>query len=471
MIVNNKRCDICGVCVSVCPVDAVSISEFAVHIDNDKCINCHKCLKACPALAITEGSSAKNKIDFESYEIGKKPFLGLKKEYDVVVVGAGPAGSVTARFAAENKASTLILERDRESGIPVRCAEGISGGGLENFIDIDDRFIASRISKARLYTPNGNHLEMRSNVRGYILERRIFDSALCDIACNKGAEMITKADVIGAERTSDGKMKVSFLHKGYKREVLCKILIGADGVESRVGRWAGIDTALELCDISTSTQYTINNIKIDSELISFYFGREVAPGGYIWIFPKSEHSANVGIGIAGSYAGEKPAQAYLNEFINRHFPEASISYTVYSGVPITKTLKQIVTDNVMLVGDAARQVNPITGGGIKQAMIAGKIAGEVAAEAVSKENYSTKILKKYPQEWDKVLGSKHRFIYKIKEKVLAAPDQRLNKIADMCKGLPPDKISLPDLFKAVVKGDPKLVSEMASAFVLSKINL
>ncbi len=465
-----NKCDICGVCASVCPVDAVTISEHKVEINNMKCIDCNKCLIVCPAMAIVRGFENNSpKEDETTIDLTLLP--NIEKEYDVIVVGAGPGGSVTARFSAENNLSTLILERDREAGIPVRCAEGISGGGLDAFINIDERFISSRIRKARLYTPDGNHLDMRSKVEGYVLERRVFDSALCDIACQKGAEMLTKADVTGIKKTSDGKMKVFFTYKGLQRYVTCKIVIGADGVESRVGRWAGIDTTLKLNDISSSTQYRINNIQLDSEMISFYFGNKIAPGGYVWVFHKSSNSANVGIGITGNFAQNKPAQDYLDEFIKIHFPEASISYTVYSGVPIANTLDKIVADNVMLVGDAARQVNPVTGGGIKQAMVAGKIAGEVAAEAILKNDYSTKILKKYSQEWERVLGSKHRFMYKIKEKVLNAPDERLNKISNICKGLPAEDISLTYLFKAVVKGDPKLVAEMATAFVLSKISI
>lgn len=394
----------------------------------------------------------------------------MKKEYDIVVVGAGPAGSVTARFAAENGASVLMLERDREPGIPVRCAEGVSGGGLEDFIKLDKKWIASEVTTARLYIPNGESLEMKTGVKGYVLDRRLFDTALCDIACQKGVVMLTKANVTGILKNSDRTVTVFYDHLGSSKEVKCRIVIGADGLESRVGRWFGLKTHLKLEDISSSVQYTINNIKVDKHIISFYFGSKYAPGGYIWIFPKSETSANVGLGVAGNFAKERRAQAYLDEFVQENFPEASISYIVYAGIPITTTLPEITADNLMLVGDAARQVNPITGGGIKQGMIAGKIAGETAAEALRKGDYSKKAFKSYPQRWEKALGSKHRFMYSIKEKILYASDERLNKIAALCKDVPQEKLSLTELFKQVIKGDPKLVAEMAKAFLVSKIS-
>ena len=108
----------------------------------------------------------------------------VKDRYDIVVIGAGPAGSVAARFAAENGASVLMLERDREPGIPVRCAEGVSHNGIAPFIDIDKRWIASQIDIAKLTSPNNESAFMHNNGVGYVLERRIFDTALCELAAN-----------------------------------------------------------------------------------------------------------------------------------------------------------------------------------------------------------------------------------------------------------------------------------------------
>ncbi|MFA5498050.1 MAG: NAD(P)/FAD-dependent oxidoreductase [Candidatus Cloacimonadia bacterium] len=394
--------------------------------------------------------------------------LSIKKEYDVVVVGAGPGGSVAARFAAESGASVLFLERDRETGIPVRCAEGVSSPGLDQFIDIDERWIANEIYSARFITPDGNTLDMKSHVKGYILERRIFDTALCDLASQKGATMLTRANVTHAKRTPDGLVEVAYTHIGTPKTVKCKIIIGADGIESRVGRWFGIKTNLSLTDVSSAIQYTINNIEIDPHRLEFHFGTNIAPGGYLWIFPKSANTANIGIGITGNFASEKPAKAYLDEFISKRFENPSINYTVFAGIPVARTLNEIVADNVMLVGDAARQVNPITGGGIKQAMIAGRLAGKLAGEAVKTGNYSTKFLSKYPSEWDKILGSKHSFIHAMKERVIYASDERLNKISRACAHIPPEKMTTLELFKQVVKGDPKLVLDMSKAFLADK---
>jgi len=257
--------------------------------------------------------------------------IKIKDKYDVVVIGAGPSGSVAARFAAENGASVLILERDREPGIPVRCAEGVSHKGIEPFIDIDKRWIASTIDEARLHAPNGKHVDMFQNGTGYVLERRIFDTELCNLACKHGATLITKADATGIIFEDNKIQGVKYTHIGEKKTVKCNIVIGADGVESRVGRWAGIKTNVRLEDIDTCVQYTMANVDIKENRCEFYFGNEKCPGGYIWIFPKSNSTANIGLGIAGHLTDKKSPKEYLDEFVQERFPNASISYTVYGG--------------------------------------------------------------------------------------------------------------------------------------------
>ena len=389
--------------------------------------------------------------------------------YNVVVIGAGPAGSVAARSAAENGASVLILERDREPGIPVRCAEGVSHNGIAPFIEIDERWIAAKITKAVLNSPDGNRALMLNNGLGYVLERRLFDTALCDLACSYGAELKTKADALDLIWDNGKIVGVTYKHFGEIKEAYCNIVIGADGVESRVGRWAGIKTALSLEDVESGFQYTMSNIDVDPEACELFFGNDLVPGGYIWIFPKSNTTANVGLALAGSRIGDKTPKEYLDDFVEKRFPNGKINYIVAGGVPTSATLNEIVKDNIMLVGDAARQVNPITGGGIVQAMIAAEIAGRIAADAVKEDKFDKKFLKKYVKEWDKKLGNNQQIIYKLKKRFLAMDDDRFNKIVDYCKNIPKDKFSLFELFKEAIKEDPKLVMQIAGAMVVSKL--
>ena len=291
----------------------------------------------------------------------------------------------------------------------------------------------------------------------------------CDLAGKYGAQLRTKADALDLIE-KDGKIVgVKYKYFGEIKEVYCNIVIGADGIESRVGRWSGINTSLNLEDVESGFQYTMSNIDVDPEACEFFFGNELVPGGYIWIFPKSATTANVGLALAGSRIKDKNAKEYLDDFVKERFPNGTINYVVAGGVPTSATLKEIVKDNIMLVGDAARQVNPITGGGIVQAMIAAKIAGDVAAEAVKSNKFDKKFLKKYVKEWDKKLGNNQQIIYKLKKRFLQMDDERFNKIVDYCKNIPKDKFSLFELFKEAIKEDPKLVMQIAGAMVVSKL--
>jgi digeranylgeranylglycerophospholipid reductase len=394
----------------------------------------------------------------------------FKDKYDIIVVGAGPAGSVAARYAAENGADVLMLERDREPGIPVRCAEGVSHAGIAQFIDIDERWISTTIEGASLHSPNGEFFEMYNNGMGYVLERRVFDRALADLACSKGAQLMMKTDVVDLLFDDNKKVcgvKLSYLGRIY--DIKAKIVIGADGVESQIGKWGGINTTLKLGDLDTCVQYTLTNINVNPKICRFYFGNDVAPGGYVWIFPKSDKIANVGIGIGGDDC--KPGKGpkyYLDKFVEKTFPNASPNYIVYGGVP-TSNGTEFVTDNLMIVGDAARQVNPITGGGIVQVMIAGRICGETAAQALKDNNFSKKYLSSYEKRWDKIMGANQKFMYSVKNIYTKMNDDKLNSIVKACKKLDPEKLTMQALFKEAIKEDPMMVAKLATSFIVSKI--
>jgi len=394
----------------------------------------------------------------------------MKDAYDVIVVGGGPAGAVAARFAAEGGASVLLIEKRQEVGDPIRCAEGVGTKDLNQYLDIETRWIAAPIKGATLYVPDGTPIKMRpkdpDQVYGYILERKIFDRALVDKAANAGVEVRTKTSATGLIKT-DGKITgVKIMHLGVEKEVSAKIVIGADGVESKVGRWAGIDTTLKLKDIEAGVQYLMTGIDIDVDNVEFFMGNHYAPGGYVWIFPKGPNRANVGIGILSSKIKDKRPIDYLNEFIEKRFPNGKIIEMNYGGIPVSGGIDKIYGDGVMLIGDAARLTDPITGGGIKHALYSGEIAGTVAAEAVKAENYSAKFLKKYQEDWEKKCGKIMALDLKLKEYYIDMTDEEANKIAKSMEGEDlTDALEIAQLVKILAKVDKKLLIKLGAAYI------
>ena len=387
----------------------------------------------------------------------------IKESYDVIVVGAGPAGSTAARYAAAGGASVLMLEKDRDVGYPVRCGEAVSHEGVIQFIEPDPKWIASTVSKFRLISPSGKEVVPRLDGLGYVLERRIFDYELAKLAAKEGAEVVTKAYAYDLIKSSGKAEGVKALIKDEQVEIRSSVVIGADGVETRVGKWAGIDTTCHIRDMESCAQMTITGIEVEEDTLDFYFGDALSPGGYLWVFPKGRNTANVGLGVSVESAKKKSAIRYLEEFVGRRFPNAAVLTHIAGGVPCAKTCETIVKNNVMLVGDAAHQVNPVSGGGIVSGMIGGMIAGQVAAEAIRARNLGH--LVEYQKRWHKRLGWRHEVFYNIKEAIAGFSDKTLDSIAESALKLPERKQTLGGVFRAALWNQPSLLLDVAKVFV------
>lgn len=389
----------------------------------------------------------------------------MKNIYDIIIVGAGPAGSIAARYAAEQGVSVLMLEKDRDVGYPVRCGEAISKPGVEEFIASDDKWIAAKISKFSFNAPDGSEVVIDFGEAGYVLDRRIFDYELARTAAEAGTHIITRAYVNGLLFDIDGKVNgVKYEYQGEQKEVFAKVVIAADGVESRVGRWAGLETHIDFRDMESAVQITAANIPVDQNTLYFYFGKDVAPNGYFWIFPKGHNKANIGLGVSGIIGKKKSAQSFLNDFMNRHYPNAPVLTTIAGGVPCSITLDKISGPGIMLIGDAARQVNPLSGGGIASGMIGGSIAGRIAAEAV-KMNKPYHILT-YDKAWRDRLGKRHETFNRIKEGIYNFSDDKFNNIAQSILKIPIEKRTLGKVFTTALMNNPSLMIDIAKVFVV-----
>ena len=389
----------------------------------------------------------------------------LQNKYDIVVVGGGPAGSMAAWEAAKVGVSVCMLEKDRDIGYPVRCGEAAGESGLRQFVEIENSWIAEKITSVKLVSPNLTSVDIDFAAEtGYILNRRIFDYDLSRHAANAGAEVYTKAYVKNVLANNGEVNGVVLDYLGEEKQIQAKIVIGADGLTSRVGRWAGLKTLVRMKDMESAVQYSVANVDIEPNKMIMYVGRNHAPGGYIWVFPKGKKFANIGIGISGKYSKHKSAQKYLDEFMEREYPDAAILTTMCGGVPCAKPMEKPVADGIMLVGDAAHQINPMTGGGIVAGMKGGWIAGQVAAEAIKKNDYSEDSLLEYPKRMRKDFGKNHERFYKIKEVTEKLTNEELDSIAEKVLSIPHNKRTLTSVFKAAVFKKPTLIIDVLKVF-------
>jgi digeranylgeranylglycerophospholipid reductase len=386
----------------------------------------------------------------------------IRDEYDVIVVGAGPGGSIAARTAAD-ECDVLMIEKRQEIGAPVRCGEGVLKSELLKFGQPDKKWISSYVHGYRIFAPNGAILEVSAEALGidgelaYILERKIFDRDLAKNAARAGAHVSVRTRATGLLK-EDGVVKgIKINRLGENLEVRSKVVIGADGVESQVGRWAGIDTTLELGDVGIGAQYLMANIDVAEDFCSIYVGSQTA-GGYAWVFPKGEKLANVGVGMPPSMLnGNRPID-YLNKFVSQKFPEGQQLALVMGIGPYSKELKTVIGNGLMLVGDAAHHCDPLSGGGITNAMEGGKIAGKVASKAVKQGDASVHVLKEYEvQQHRSLFGKLQKHNYRIREFISTLSDDELNKLIRALKGIRPRQMSVMGVAMRLVAATPRVL--------------
>ena len=335
-----------------------------------------------------------------------------KASYDVIVVGAGPAGSTAAIYAARNGASVLLLDKKQEIGSPIQCAGFIPDSSEiqallpdaelpDSLKTYPDFCILQRIKTQRIFPPNCSVKEFA--VKGAVLDRRRYDQFLVEQAAKAGAELMIKTRVTKIESTT---VETSGIFG--KHIIKAKAIIGADGPNSLVAKSKDLTFKPGKKEISVALEYQVRNVDIDPDALEMYFGNDFVPGGYGWIFPEGEDRANIGVGIRRGMAEKGTSvKEYLNRFIQNH-PLASkklenrVVINVIAGIlPVNGAPERTATEDALVVGDAAGQIIATNGGGIPPAMIAGKVAGETAAKFVAGRCR----LEEYDQLWRAQIGS------------------------------------------------------------------
>ncbi|MEE8389728.1 MAG: NAD(P)/FAD-dependent oxidoreductase [Anaerolineae bacterium] len=316
----------------------------------------------------------------------------MAERVDVLVVGAGPGGSTTARVAAAEGARVLLVEQRPIVGLPVQCAEYVPAQ-IVSYVVPPERCIAQRIRALRTHLPTGETVE--TPAAGYVLDRTSFDKALAAAASRAGAEVWTGTRAM--ERTERG---VVVRRGGEVIEIECRVVIGADGPRSTVGRWIG-----QTADCRQSGVEFIDGLQVEAVLptpqnfTEVYFD-PVYRGGYGWLFPKGE-TANVGVGVNRGMGGD-PRQA-LDHLLERlEIAPGAILGRTAGPIPSGGTVARLRVGEVLLVGDAAGHTHPVTGAGIFAAVVSGTLAGQAAARAVKSDDLTA--LDEYEREWTAFMG-------------------------------------------------------------------
>jgi digeranylgeranylglycerophospholipid reductase len=348
--------------------------------------------------------------------------------YDVAVIGAGPAGVMAAWKAAETRAHTVLLEREPLPGKKV-CAEGILADVLTDAeVKPSPEFVDNEISGAFLYAPDETK-RVKVGGEGYILDKPTFLRVLAQRAEKAGVEAQYSTLVESIER-QDGAIVIHGKKGGIPASVRARVVIGCDGTGSVLARKFFPRKNYQAI---TALQYSMTGCEVEDESkLEIYVGHEKAPAGYIWVFPKGKGEANVGIGVKG--AG---AKALLDRFIQNHpqsFRSAKIESTLAAPVPVGGEVESYVADNMMLCGDAAGQVIPLTGAGIHTGLVAGKIAGEEAAVSALSGKTTAENLQRYRDRFDRLWGQRISNSLRALDSFERFSDSELNIITGLLEG-------------------------------------
>ena len=319
-------------------------------------------------------------------------FMVERNDWDVIVIGGGPAGSTVARYVAEGEKDVLVIDGRDSIGSPLQCGELVPSNDemrrlcpdvpdIDDLLQTPDTAISLRTSEMHLVPPSGRPL--RYPFEGLMLDRVAHDEWLVDLAKSKGANYLTDA------RVESVNGEIVTLRDG--REFTARIIVGAGGHNDPLRRSHWEESGLKI---------PIKFVLMDGDFgdaVELHFG-SMAPGGYAWMFPK-QGGANIGVGIQNKFAKGRSLNLFADEFIDRYGQD--VTFRGAGSLPMSGTIDCFVKENYLLVGDSAGMVLPSNGAGITIAMIGGRIAGKAIVSYF--ENGAS--LHEYEVEWKRQMGA------------------------------------------------------------------
>lgn len=324
------------------------------------------------------------------------------EEVEVLVVGAGPAGSTAAYELARRGHDVRVLEEHPRVGRPVQCAGLVSDRVLE--LAGGRSFVRRSVRGASVFSPSLRSISFAaSDHRAHVIDRAALDVHLADRAAGAGARFETSTKFDGIEGSSHGGVRCRLTRDGTRgEEVLARLVIGADGVASAVARALRLRRPVE---ILPAFEAEFPDVPSNPDEVEVYLGREFAPGLFGWSIPDGAGGARVGVAAeADGVPAQKRFERLLDRLERRHGrrPRNATQF-IASGIPIG-LVPRAVAGRGMLVGDAAAQVKPLSGGGIFTGMRSAQLLAEVAHRALAEDDLRGTRLAEYDRAWRSELG-------------------------------------------------------------------
>ena len=363
--------------------------------------------------------------------------MGKEFHYDIVVVGAGPAGSSAAYQAATNGAKVALIEKEQTVAETVRTSGVTWINNIKEFGIPDDCF--NPIKNYSFCSPNNEVTISDSVAQAAVLDVRKTYRWLAKEAEEKGADIFVKTNVKDVIKNKDGDIVgvIASTEQG-EATFFGKIIIDASGFGSVVSKSMGFVTQWER--FGAGAEYEVKAENVDPETWWLMVGQKYSPAGYAWIFPISKDIVRIGVGVGKPDSSVDPTERLKKLIEDREGPIAKLGEISqiefhYGLIPNDGLTRKTVYNNLILVGDTAGQANPLVLEGIRYAIKFGRVAGKVASEATKSGKTDEASLMPYEEYWRKEIESKIKSAAKVQDRWIGLSDEQWDKELDIIKEL------------------------------------
>jgi digeranylgeranylglycerophospholipid reductase len=359
-------------------------------------------------------------------------------ETDVAVIGAGPSGSFSALFAAESGAKVTVFEEHPTIGSPTHCAGHVSLSGLKQLgLELPSSIVENTFRSAVFFSPSGKRFSVRfPSPVTCAVNRRLLDQHLANIASSKGAQFLLSSRAKPIVERQNREKGLIIDVQGETEKITPSLIIDAEGISSTILKNEGLKPFNDMMVVKAVSAELDGIRDIENDSVEVYFGREFADEFYAWIIPKRDGTARIGLGTKSG----NPKRC-LERFKNNHsiarykMRKSQFTRITYHSIPLGGPIPKTCANGFLVIGDAASQVKPTTGGGIVKGLTCAKIAGQVAASCVRDGTFSGKFLKRYEDQWKQGIQFDMRMLLSARKLLNRLSDREMDKVFDIANKL------------------------------------
>ena len=347
------------------------------------------------------------------------------KQYDAAIIGGGPIGGYVAKEIAKQGYKVAILEEHKVIGEPLKCA-GLVTSRVFDIIKIpEENIVQNKVKGAHIHSSSGNTLNVGGDkIHAFVIDRQKFDEEIIKVAEKRGTEIFLENKLSSAKRK---EMQIE-LKTSKNRQILCKLLIGADGPHSKTREIFNLPRPNEFLK---GIGMEIKNTNLDPDFVEIFVGENIAPGFFAWIIPTNKEGTEGRIGLCISQDIPYPPAFYLSNFFKNRQTYPYLKNIIIGkktgGVIPLGLLKKTYSSNILLVGDAAAQVKPTSGGGLYTGLLCAQHCANVATDALDKNNFDSAFLKLYHKLWFADIGKELSIGMKLRRIFKKLSDEQIDK--------------------------------------------